>query len=130
MPRIKPRSRSASASVLPPSKRCAPSKPGPHQDDLNRVTSAARFPGASPGLRRNYLHSEDSFSEGLHTRAMVKQSSSSSQQEAKETTPPLPGTSSEPVFLPPPSADDSQEPVDAGSPIDAAEPTPQTWRMP
>lgn len=49
----------------------------------------------------------------MHTRAMVKQSS---QQEQEETTPPLPGTSSEPDFLAPPSSDDSQEPADAGSP--------------
>lgn len=47
LPPITPRSRSASASVLP-SKRCAPSTPGPHQDDLDCVTSAARFPEASP----------------------------------------------------------------------------------
>lgn len=44
---------------------------------------------------------------------MVKQSS---QQEQEETTSPLPGTSSEPDFLAPPSSDDLQEPADAGSP--------------
>lgn len=49
----------------------------------------------------------------MHTRPMVKQSS---QQEPEDTTPPLPGTSSEPDFLQPPSSEYSLEPADAGSP--------------
>lgn len=120
MPRYSARQRSASATLVPYPKRSQPATPGPHQEDLDRATSAAHFPGAYPKsaaklpeLRRQLIGAP------MITRSQM------SSQETQESTPPAQGTSASlDMNVQPQSSDESKEPQDAGSPQRSRRPRP------
>lgn len=112
MPRSKPISRSVSAAAVPYTRQGVPATPGPHTDDLNRASSAARFPGASPksALKLPELRRQ-LFGSHMQLRSQMSQDGQH-QQHSQETTPPNPDIAA----LNMNSSDESQEPTEAASP--------------
>lgn len=112
MPRNKLSSRSVSSNKVPYSRRGTPATPGRHQEDLDRASSAARFPGASPksALKLPELRRQ-LFGSHMQTRSQMSQDG----QQAQETTPPVPDIAPLEINAMQ-SSDESQEPTEAASP--------------
>lgn len=103
----KSRSHSVCSSQVPYPRRCTPATPGPHQDDLERVNSAARFPGASPMLAAKLPELwRQLFGTSMQTRSQMS-------QDVQKATPPTQGISSLDINQ---AMQSSDEPQDAGSP--------------
>lgn len=118
MSRQKSRSHSVCSSQVPYPRRCTPATPGPHQDNLDRVNSSARFPGASPKLAAKLPElRRQLFGTSMQTRSQMS-------QDVQEATPPTQGISSLDINQAMQSSDESQEPQDAGSPALRGRPRP------